>query len=68
MASPTRVTSSPGAIHVYGGDFINQPRSQWGPGPLEERPYDTDEALRSTRLPSRSTSSRTWLPGGWSET
>ncbi|HEX5614250.1 MAG TPA: hypothetical protein VFZ83_03760, partial [Acidimicrobiia bacterium] len=28
------------AIHVYGGDFVNQPRSQWGPGPLEERPYD----------------------------
>jgi predicted metal-dependent enzyme (double-stranded beta helix superfamily) len=31
-----------GAIHVYGGDFISQPRSQWGPGPLEERPYDLD--------------------------
>jgi predicted metal-dependent enzyme (double-stranded beta helix superfamily) len=31
-----------GAIHVYGGDFVNQPRSQWGPGPLEERPYDFD--------------------------
>jgi len=30
------------AIHVYGGDFLNQPRSQWGPGPLEERPYDFD--------------------------
>lgn len=29
-----------GAIHIYGGDFLNQPRSQWGPGPLEERPYD----------------------------
>jgi predicted metal-dependent enzyme (double-stranded beta helix superfamily) len=28
------------AIHVYGGDFVNQPRSQWGPGPLEERPYN----------------------------
>ena len=35
-----------GAIHVYGGDLINEPRSQWGPGPLEERPYDVDEALR----------------------
>jgi predicted metal-dependent enzyme (double-stranded beta helix superfamily) len=32
-----------GAIHVYGGDFVNQPRSQWGPGPLKERPYDIDE-------------------------
>lgn len=32
-----------GAIHVYGGDFVRQPRSQWGPGPLEERPFDMDE-------------------------
>ena len=35
-----------GAIHVYGGDFVNQPRSQWGPGKVEERPYDMDEAVR----------------------
>jgi hypothetical protein len=33
-----------GAIHVYGGDFVNEPRSQWGPGPMEERPYDVAEA------------------------
>ena len=33
-----------GAIHVYGGDFVNEPRSQWGPGPVEERPYDLDVA------------------------
>ena len=33
-----------GAIHVYGGDFVNQPRSQWGPGPREERPYDIEAA------------------------
>ena len=39
----TRLT---GAIHVYGGDFVNQPRSQWGPGPREERPYDIDDARR----------------------
>jgi predicted metal-dependent enzyme (double-stranded beta helix superfamily) len=32
------------AIHVYGGDFVNEPRSQWGPGPEVERPYDIDEA------------------------
>jgi predicted metal-dependent enzyme (double-stranded beta helix superfamily) len=31
-----------GAIHVYGGDFVNEPRSQWGPGELVERPYDMD--------------------------
>ena len=35
-----------GAIHVYGGDFINQPRSKWGPGPLEEQPYDMEESQR----------------------
>jgi predicted metal-dependent enzyme (double-stranded beta helix superfamily) len=35
-----------GAIHVYGGDFVNQPRSQWGPGPELERDYDADAAHR----------------------
>jgi predicted metal-dependent enzyme (double-stranded beta helix superfamily) len=35
-----------GAIHIYGGDFVNQPRSQWGPGPLEERPYEIEDARR----------------------
>jgi predicted metal-dependent enzyme (double-stranded beta helix superfamily) len=35
-----------GALHVYGGDFVHQARSQWGPGPREERPYDLDEARR----------------------
>ncbi len=29
-----------GAIHVYGGDFVNQPRSQWDPDSLVEQPYD----------------------------
>jgi predicted metal-dependent enzyme (double-stranded beta helix superfamily) len=33
-----------GAVHVYGGDFVNKPRSQWGPGSLQERPYDIAEA------------------------
>ena len=35
-----------GAIHVYGGDFVRQPRSQWGPGDLTERPYDMAEVQR----------------------
>jgi predicted metal-dependent enzyme (double-stranded beta helix superfamily) len=35
-----------GAIHVYGGDFVNQPRSQWGPGPREERPYTYESTTR----------------------
>ena len=34
-----RVTA---AIHVYGGDFVREPRSQWGPGERVERPYDHD--------------------------
>jgi predicted metal-dependent enzyme (double-stranded beta helix superfamily) len=32
------------AVHIYGGDFVNEPRSQWGPGPVEERPYDLEVA------------------------
>jgi len=44
VANPgARLTS---ASHVYGGDFVNQPRSQWGPGDREERPYDLDEAKK----------------------
>jgi predicted metal-dependent enzyme (double-stranded beta helix superfamily) len=34
------------AIHVYGGDFLNEPRSQWGPGDLIEREYDMAEVNR----------------------
>jgi predicted metal-dependent enzyme (double-stranded beta helix superfamily) len=34
------------AIHVYGGDFVNEPRSQWGPGSMEERPYDMQQVHR----------------------
>ena len=44
-----------GAIHVYGGDFVNQPRSQWGPGALEERPYDIEDARRQF-----ATANETW--------
>jgi predicted metal-dependent enzyme (double-stranded beta helix superfamily) len=35
-----------GAVHVYGGDFVNQSRSQWGPGDLVERPYDMADISR----------------------
>jgi predicted metal-dependent enzyme (double-stranded beta helix superfamily) len=31
-----------GAIHVYGGDFVNQHRSQWRPPQLAEEPYDSE--------------------------
>jgi predicted metal-dependent enzyme (double-stranded beta helix superfamily) len=35
-----------GAIHVYGGDFVNQPRSQWNPDTLQEQPYDAEQVRR----------------------
>jgi predicted metal-dependent enzyme (double-stranded beta helix superfamily) len=35
-----------GAIHVYGGDFVNQPRSQWDPDSLVEQPYDMEQVRR----------------------
>jgi predicted metal-dependent enzyme (double-stranded beta helix superfamily) len=35
-----------GAIHVYGGDFVNQPRSQWDPDTLIEKPYDLEQVRR----------------------
>jgi predicted metal-dependent enzyme (double-stranded beta helix superfamily) len=35
-----------GAIHVYGGDFVNQARSQWNPESLEEQPYDATQVRR----------------------
>jgi predicted metal-dependent enzyme (double-stranded beta helix superfamily) len=38
-----------GAIHVYGGDFVEQPRSQWGPGDRIERTYDPAEVERQFR-------------------
>jgi predicted metal-dependent enzyme (double-stranded beta helix superfamily) len=44
VANPKRTLT--GAIHVYGGDFVHQPRSQWGPGEPVERPYDINEAHR----------------------
>jgi predicted metal-dependent enzyme (double-stranded beta helix superfamily) len=34
-----------GAIHVYGGDFFDAPRSEWDPETLVERPYDVDKTL-----------------------
>jgi predicted metal-dependent enzyme (double-stranded beta helix superfamily) len=33
-------SSYTGAIHVYGGDFVATPRSQWNTETLREQPYD----------------------------
>ena len=35
-----------GAIHVYGGDFFDTPRSEWDPETLSERPFDVAKAQR----------------------
>jgi len=35
-----------GAIHVYGGDFVAQPRSQWAPPEQLEEPYDVERVNR----------------------
>jgi predicted metal-dependent enzyme (double-stranded beta helix superfamily) len=34
------------AIHVYGGDFFETPRSEWDPETFEEHPYDVEHAMR----------------------
>ena len=35
-----------GAIHVYGGDFVAQPRSQWAPPEQIEQPYEAEQVNR----------------------
>jgi predicted metal-dependent enzyme (double-stranded beta helix superfamily) len=35
-----------GALHVYGGDFFNEPRSEWDPESLCERVFDVESARR----------------------
>jgi predicted metal-dependent enzyme (double-stranded beta helix superfamily) len=39
----TRLT---GAIHVYGGNFFDTPRSEWDPETLLEEPYDVEKNVR----------------------
>jgi predicted metal-dependent enzyme (double-stranded beta helix superfamily) len=36
-----------GAIHVYGGDFFAQPRSEWDSEQSEERPYSVERAMQA---------------------
>jgi hypothetical protein len=36
-----------GAIHVYGGDFFDTPRSEWTPDTLVERPFDIERARQA---------------------
>ena len=44
VANPERRFT--GAIHIYGGDFVNQPRSQWDPDTLLEQPYDLEQVRK----------------------
>ena len=34
------------AIHVYGGNFFDTPRSEWDPHTLEEKVYDVEDTMR----------------------
>lgn len=43
VTNPLR--SYTGAIHVYGGDFVKKPRSQWDPITRLEAPYDLEQTL-----------------------
>ena len=43
VTNPTSVFT--GAIHVYGGNFFEIPRSEWDPLSLEEGDYDVDKTL-----------------------
>ncbi len=36
-----------GALHVYGGDFFAQPRSEWASENDEEIPYSVDHAMKA---------------------
>ena len=35
-----------GAIHVYGGNFFQEPRSEWDPEHLTERPFDPQRNMK----------------------
>jgi predicted metal-dependent enzyme (double-stranded beta helix superfamily) len=35
------------AIHIYGGDFFVQARSEWNPTTLQEEPYSVEHAMRT---------------------
>jgi predicted metal-dependent enzyme (double-stranded beta helix superfamily) len=43
VVNPT--TRFAGAIHVYGGDFLNTMRSEWRGDPYRERPYDAEYVI-----------------------
>jgi len=44
VINPT--TKLTAALHIYGGDFFNDGRSEWDPESLTERPFDFETSLR----------------------
>jgi predicted metal-dependent enzyme (double-stranded beta helix superfamily) len=42
-----------GAIHIYGGDFFDTPRSEWDAESLSERPFDLAAARKTFEEASR---------------
>ncbi len=44
VANPTREWT--GAIHVYGGEFFDTPRTRWSPETFEPAPFDADAVSR----------------------
>ena len=44
VINPT--TKLTAALHIYGGDFFNDGRSEWDPEDLTERPFDFQVSLR----------------------
>lgn len=47
-----------GAIHVYGGDFVGTPRSQWDAESLDEQPYDLEAVRQAFERAQRAFESR----------
>jgi predicted metal-dependent enzyme (double-stranded beta helix superfamily) len=45
VTNPRRIPAQ--AIHIYGGDFFAQARSEWDPTTLQERPYSVESAMRT---------------------
>ena len=45
VANPRRGYT--GAIHVYGGDFFNEPRSEWESENSLEQPYSVEHAMQA---------------------
>ena len=36
-----------GALHIYGGQFFETPRSEWDPNSLEERPFSIERTVQT---------------------